>query len=68
MKASELRTQSVEDLKKTQIELLREQFNLHMQKATGQLAKSDQIKKVRRDIARVNTILTEINSNKGSVA
>jgi len=68
MKASELRAQSVEELKKTQIDLLREQFNLHMQKATGQLAKSDQIKKVRRDIARVNTILTEINSNKGSVA
>jgi large subunit ribosomal protein L29 len=68
MKASELRDKSAAELQQTQLELLREQFNLHMQKATGQLAKSDQIKKVRRNIARVNTILTEINSNKGSVA
>jgi large subunit ribosomal protein L29 len=68
MKASELREKTASDLQQTQLELLREQFNLHMQKATGQLVKSDQIKKVRRNIARVNTILTEINSNKGSVA
>jgi large subunit ribosomal protein L29 len=59
MKASELRQKSVEELKQTQLELFREQFNLHMQKATGQLAKPDQIKKVRRDIARVNTVITE---------
>ncbi|HUL12838.1 MAG TPA: 50S ribosomal protein L29 [Methylococcaceae bacterium] len=64
MKASELRQKSVQELNQMQLELLREQFNLHMQKATGQLSKPDQIKKVRRDIARVNTLITE----KGSLA
>lgn len=64
MKASELRQKTVQELNQMQSELLREQFNLHMQKATGQLSKSDQIKKVRRDIARVNTLITE----KGSLA
>jgi len=39
--------------------LLRERFNLSMQKGTGQLSRPDQIRKVRRDIARVNTVLTE---------
>ncbi len=64
MKASELRQKTVQELNSMQIELLREQFNLHMQKATGQLSKPDQISKVRRDIARVNTVITE----KGSLA
>lgn len=64
MKASELRQKTVEELNSMQVELLREQFNLHMQKATGQLSKPDQIRKVRRDIARVNTVITE----KGSLA
>ena len=59
MKASELRQKSVQQLQEMQLELLREQFNLHMQKATGQLSKPDQIQKVRRDIARVNTLITE---------
>ncbi|MCP5079043.1 MAG: 50S ribosomal protein L29, partial [Psychromonas sp.] len=39
--------------------LLREQFNLRMQHSTGQLEKTDQLKKVRRSIARVKTILTQ---------
>ncbi len=64
MKASELRQKTVQELKETQLGLFREQFNLHMQKATGQLSKPDQIRKVRRDIARINTIITE----KGSLA
>ena len=59
MKASELRQKNVQELKEVESGLLRESFNLHMQKATGQLSKSDQIKKVRRDIARVYTVLTE---------
>ncbi|MBS1212323.1 MAG: rpmC [Proteobacteria bacterium] len=64
MKASELRQKTVQELKEAQLGLFREQFNLHMQKATGQLSKPDQIRKVRRDIARINTIITE----KGSLA
>ncbi len=57
MKASELITKSVDELKTELTGLLREQFNLRMQKGTGQLSKPDQVKKVRRNIARVKTVL-----------
>jgi large subunit ribosomal protein L29 len=57
MKASELRQKSVDELKQELTGLLREQFNLRMQKGTGQLSKPDQVKKVRRNIARVKTVL-----------
>ncbi|RKZ90235.1 MAG: 50S ribosomal protein L29 [Candidatus Parabeggiatoa sp. nov. 3] len=56
---------SIDDLKKELLELLREQFNLRMQKANDQLNRHTQLKKVRRDIARVKTIL---NEKKGSMA
>jgi len=59
MKAAELRSKSVSELKMELHNLLRERFNLGMQKGTGQLSRPDQVKKVRRDIARVNTVLTE---------
>jgi len=62
MNASELRQQTKEELNAKLLELSREQFNLRMQKATGQLAKPDQVKKVRRDIARIHTILNEMAS------
>lgn len=60
MKASELREKSKQELDTLLGELAREQFNLRMQKGTGQIAKPDQIKKVRRDIARIQTILNEM--------
>ena len=59
MKATDLRNNSKEELTATLLELSREQFNLRMQKGTGQLAKSSQVKQVRRDIARINTVLCE---------
>ena len=59
MKASELKVKSVEELNAELLGLLREQFNLRMQAATGQLAQTHLLKQVRRDIARVKTILTE---------
>lgn len=59
MKVSELRQKSVEELNKERLELLREQFKLRMQKATGQLAKPHLFKQGRCDIARINTILAE---------
>lgn len=59
MKAAELRAKSVGDLKNVLVELLRAQFSLRMQVATQQLSKVDQIGKVRRDIARVRTVLAE---------
>jgi large subunit ribosomal protein L29 len=59
MKASELKDKSVEDLNNELKGLLREQFNLRMQKGTGQLAQPHLVKQVRRDIARVKTILNQ---------
>jgi large subunit ribosomal protein L29 len=59
MKAAELRSKSMSELKLELHNLLRERFNLGMQKGTGQLSRPDQVKKVRRDIARINTVLTE---------
>lgn len=59
MKASDLRTKSADELNKELLELLKAQFSLRMQKATQQLSNFSQIGKVRRDIARVRTLLRE---------
>ncbi|HYE37117.1 50S ribosomal protein L29 [Methylocaldum sp.] len=59
MKASELRSKTESELKELVLELHLERFNLRMQKGTGQLSKPDQLRGIRRDIARVNTVLTE---------
>jgi large subunit ribosomal protein L29 len=59
MKASELRGKSSDELQTELQSLLRAQFSLRMQKATQQLSNTSQIKKVRRDIARVRTLLSE---------
>lgn len=59
MKATELKTKTVQQLKSELLELRREQFNLRMQAATGQLQKSDQVAKVRKNIARVKTVLNQ---------
>ena len=55
MKASELREKSPSELRETLNELLKEQFNLRMQRGTGQLARPHLMKEVRRNIARVKT-------------
>jgi len=60
MNAIDLRKKTKEELITALFELTREQFNLRMQKGTGQLTKSSQIKQVRRDIARINTVLSEL--------
>ncbi|BCK86943.1 50S ribosomal protein L29 [Sideroxyarcus emersonii] len=59
MKASELKTKSVADLQQELLSLNKEQFGLRMQVATQQLSNTSQLTKVRRNIARVKTILTE---------
>ena len=59
MKASDLRTRSVDELTDELGRLKREQFNLRFQKATGQLEKTARIRQVRRDIARVKTIAAQ---------
>ena len=60
MKASELREKSVEELQQELVELRREQFNLRMQQATGQLNHHHEHGRVRKDIARVKTVMTEL--------
>jgi large subunit ribosomal protein L29 len=62
MKASELRQKTKDELGAMLLDLSRERFNLKMQKGTGQLSKPDQVKKVRRDVARIHTILNEMAS------
>ncbi|MGH8810289.1 MAG: 50S ribosomal protein L29 [Noviherbaspirillum sp.] len=59
MKASELRGKSADDLHKELAALLKAQFSLRMQKATQQLNNTSQLKKVRRDIARVKTVMNQ---------
>lgn len=59
MKAKELREKSVEELNAELLNLLREQFNLRMQAAGGSLQQSHLLKQVRRNVARVKTLLTE---------
>jgi len=59
MKANELRAQDAGALDKELQELLKAQFSLRMQKATQQLSNTSQLRKVRRDIARVRTVLAE---------
>jgi len=67
MKATELRTKSESELKQELDALLKEQFNLRMQKGTGQLNSPARFKAVRREIARVKTIMTEqITTDKGT--
>ena len=59
MKANELREKSVQQLNEQLLGLLRDQFNLRMQKATGQLGQSHLLLQVKRDIARVKTVLNQ---------
>jgi len=59
MKVSELRAKDKAQLDKELLDLLKAQFSLRMQKATQQLTNTSQLKRVRRDIARVRTLLAE---------
>lgn len=59
MNATELREKTAEELNAELLGLTREQFNLRMQKATGQMARPHQMKTVRRSIARLKTVLNE---------
>lgn len=59
MNARELRARGDEELRKELVDLHREAFNLRMQKGMGQMSRPSQVKRVRRDIARLKTILSE---------
>ena len=62
MKASELRDKDSDALGRELTDLLKAQFGLRMQIATQQLSNTSQLKKVRRDIARVRTLITEVST------
>lgn len=65
MEAEEIRSKSREELGTLLVDLYKEQFNLRMQKGSGQLSKPDRVKSVRREIARVKTILHEMTRAEG---
>ena len=65
MEASELRNKSVDELNEELIALRREQFNLRMQQATGELSQNHQHRQVRKDIARIKTVLNELKRAAG---
>lgn len=66
MKTSTLRSKSPEALGDELMKLRREQFNLRMQQATGQLAKPHEHRRVRREIARIKTIMGELKRQEDS--
>ena len=65
MEASELRNKSVEELNEELVALRREQFNLRMQQVTGELNRHTEHNRVRKEIARVKTVLSEKSSAAG---
>jgi large subunit ribosomal protein L29 len=65
MNAADLRKKSVAELNDELVALRREQFNLRMQQATGELAQVHQHSRVRKDIARVKTVLNELSRAAG---
>ena len=68
MKAAELREKSAEELQTILLEELRAQFNLRMRKGTGQLDKPSEMKKTRRNIARLHTLINEKKISTGKEA
>jgi len=63
MNVSEMKSKTVVELRGELDGLLQEQFNLRMQKGIGQLTNTNELRRVRRDIARVKTIMTEKSRN-----
>ena len=59
MKASELREKSVEELQQDLLKLMKDRFNYRMQQSTGQLTQTHLLKEVAKDIARVQTVITQ---------
>ena len=62
MRAEDLRAKSADELAQELLDLRREQFNLRMQRATGQLSRPHEYGRVKKNIARVKTVLAELNA------
>jgi large subunit ribosomal protein L29 len=65
MKASEFRGSGAQELQEQLEGLFKEQFNLRMQQGTGQLSRPSQMRAVRRDIARIKTVMHEMKTDNG---
>ena len=63
VKTKDLRAMTIDELEAKLLENKKEQFNLRIQQLTGQLANTAQIRKVRREIAKINTLITERKKN-----
>ena len=66
MRAEDLKTKSADELSEELLGLRREQFNLRMQRATGQLARPHEYSRVKKDIARVKTVMAELGAKSTS--
>ncbi len=62
MDAEDVRAKTEDELQDTLLQLKKEQFNLRFQKASGQLENTTRVRQVRRDIARIKTVMTERRS------
>ena len=62
-KIEDLRSMTVDELEAKLVEAKKEQFNLRIQQSTGQLQNTANVRKVRREIAKINTLLTERKKN-----
>jgi large subunit ribosomal protein L29 len=67
MKTADLRAKSADELKQSLLDLRKEQFNFRFQKSTGKVEDTSRIRIVRRDIAKIKTLLNEIKSGKKPV-
>ena len=63
-KIKDLRSMTVDELEAKLVEAKKEQFNLRIQQSTGQLQNTANVRKVRREIAKINTLLTERKKNR----
>lgn len=63
VKTKDLRAMTIDELEAKLLENKKEQFNLRVQQSTGQLSNTAQIRKVRREIAKINTLITERKKN-----
>ena len=63
VKTKDLRTMTVDELEAKLVQNKKEQFNLRVQQSTGQLSNTAQVRKVRREIAKINTLIAERKKN-----
>ena len=68
MKTADLRAKSPDELQHSLLDLRKEQFNFRFQKTTGKIENTSRIRVVRRDIAKIKTLLNELKSGKAPVA